>query len=63
VALSAVYTVTIPRDPADPAAAARFVNFLLSAPGKAVMQEHGLDVVAPVLTGDRAKLPADIHLP
>ena len=42
VALSAVYTVTVLRDAADPAAAAKFVNFLLGAPGQAVMKQHGL---------------------
>ncbi|WP_158745876.1 extracellular solute-binding protein [Acidisphaera sp. L21] len=62
VALSAVYTVTILRDAADPAGAAKFVDYLLSAPGKAVMQEHGLDVVAPTVTGDATKIPAAIHL-
>ncbi len=62
VALSAVYTVTVLRDAADPAAAARFVDFLLSAPGQAVLREHGLDTVTPTVAGDAAKLPAAIHL-
>lgn len=62
VALGAVYTVTVLRDAADPAAAARFVDFLLSAPGQAVLREHGLDTVTPTVSGDAAKLPADIHL-
>ncbi len=63
VALSAVYTVTVLQNAADPAAAAKFVDFLLSAPGAAVMQQHGLDVVKPVVTGDAAAVPAGIHLP
>ena len=62
VALSAVYTVTVVRDAADPAASAKFVDFLLSAPGQAVMREHGLDTVTPTVTGDAAKVPAAIHL-
>ena len=62
VALSAVYTVTVLRDAADPAAAARFVDFLLSPPGQAVLKQHGLDVVTPSLTGDAAKVPAAIHV-
>ncbi len=62
VALSAAYTVTILRDAADPAAAAKFVDFLLSAPGQAVMKQHGLDVVPPTVTGDTSKIPAAIHL-
>ncbi len=63
VALSAVYTVTILRDAAEPAAAAAFVDFLLSPAGQAVMKEHGLDTVTPTVTGDAATLPASIHLP
>ena len=63
VALSAVYTVTVLRDAADPVAAAQFVTFLLGAPGQAILKEHGLDTVTPAVTGDAAKLPADIHLP
>lgn len=62
VALSAIYTATVVREAADPVAAARFVDFLLSAPGQAVMNEHGLDVVTPVVTGDPATVPASIHL-
>ena len=62
VALSAVYTVAVLRDAADPAAAAKFVDFLLSPPGQAVMKEHGLDTVTPSVTGDAAKVPASIHL-
>jgi molybdate/tungstate transport system substrate-binding protein len=62
VALSAVYTVTILRDAADPAAAAKFVDFLLSPAGVAVMKEHGLETVTPVVSGDAAKVPAAISL-
>ncbi len=62
VALSAIYTAAVIREAADPVAAARFVDFLLSAPGQAVMNEHGLDVVTPVVTGDTATVPASIHL-
>ena len=62
VALSAVYTVTILRDAADPAAAAQFVDFLLGPSGQAVMKQHGLDAVPPRVTGDPAKLPPAIHL-
>ncbi len=62
VALSAVYTVTVMRDAADPAAAAKFVDFLLSAPGTSVLKEHGLNVLTPSLTGDASKVPASIHV-
>ncbi len=50
------------RDAADPDAAAKFVDFLLSLPGRAVMKEHGLDMLAPSVTGDAAKVPASIHV-
>ena len=62
VALSAVYTVTVVRDAAYPAAAAKFVDYLLSAPGQAVLKEHGLDTLTPSVTGDAAKVPASIHV-
>jgi molybdate/tungstate transport system substrate-binding protein len=62
VALSANYTVTVVRDAADPAGAAKFVGYLLSAPGLAIMHEHGLDTVPPTVSGDAAKLPGAIHL-
>jgi molybdate/tungstate transport system substrate-binding protein len=63
VALGAHYTVTVLRNAADPAAAATFVDFLLSPAGRDIMQAHGLETVKPTLTGDAAKLPAAIHLP
>jgi len=62
VALNAVYTVTVLHDAADPAGAAKFINFLLSPPGQAVLREHGLDTVTPSLGGNGAKLPTSIHL-
>ena len=55
VALSAHYTVTVLRDAADPAAAAKFVDFLLSQPGQDIMHEHGLDTVRPTVSGDAAQ--------
>lgn len=62
VATGASYTVTILRDAADPAGAARYVSFLLGAQGQAIMHRHGLDTVTPVLTGNRAAVPAELHL-
>ena len=62
VALSAHYTITIVHDAADPAEAAKFIDFLLSPPGLAVLHEHGLDTVKPSVSGDAAKLPGSIHL-
>ena len=62
VALSAHYTVTVLRDAANPAGAAKFVNFLLSRPGRDVMRAHGLETVEPVVGGDAAAVPEAIHL-
>ena len=62
VALSAHYTVTVVRDAADPAGAAKFVDFLLSAPGQDILRAHGLDLVTPTLTGDKSAVPAAVHL-
>ena len=62
VALHATYTVTVLRDAANPAAAAQFVDFLLSAPGQAIMHQHGLDTVTPSVAGDAADVPPSIHV-
>jgi molybdate/tungstate transport system substrate-binding protein len=62
VALSAHYTVTVVKDAADPAGAAKFVDYLLSPAGLAVMHEHGLDTIKPTISGDAAKVPGAIHL-
>ncbi|WP_428483994.1 extracellular solute-binding protein [Rhodopila sp.] len=59
--LSAHYTATVPRDAANPAGAERFVSFLLSAGGQALMRQHGLDVVKPSVAGDASKVPASLH--
>ncbi len=62
VALSAHYTVTVLRDAANPAGAAKFVNFLLSRRGEDVMRAHGLETVKPAVGGDAAAVPGAIHL-
>lgn len=57
----ASYTLTILNDAPNQAGAKRFVRFLLSPAGKALLKEHGIDVVSPVLTGDAAAVPADLR--
>jgi molybdate/tungstate transport system substrate-binding protein len=47
----ASYTITILRDAAHPRAAERFVTFLLSDQGRALLKQHGIDVIKPVLNG------------
>ncbi len=62
VALGAHYTVSVLRDATNPAGAAKFVNFLLSAPGRDIMKAHGLDTITPAVGGDAAAMPGAIHL-
>jgi molybdate/tungstate transport system substrate-binding protein len=56
-ALSAHYTVTILGQAPNMAGAVRFLSFLLGPDGTALMRAHGLDLVAPKLTGDPHKVP------
>lgn len=58
---TAVYTVTIPRDAPDPRGAEQFVARLLGAAGRKLMQQHGLVLAKPVLTGTAAAAPPDIR--
>ncbi len=59
-ALSAHYTATVLRDAGNPAGAQRFIAFLLGSEGRGLMRRHGLDVVAPTLGGDAAKVPPSL---
>jgi molybdate/tungstate transport system substrate-binding protein len=62
VALSAHYTATVLNGGADPDGGAKFVDFLLSPAGQAIMKAHGLDLVKPAVSGDATTVPAAIHL-
>ncbi len=57
----AVYTVAILRDAPHPAAADRFVAFLLGPAGRRLMREHGLTLQKPVLTGAADAVPRDLR--
>ncbi|HVC62863.1 MAG TPA: extracellular solute-binding protein [Acetobacteraceae bacterium] len=59
--LSAHYTATVLRDAPNPHGADRFLVFLLGPKGRQLMQQHGLDVVAPSIAGDTAKVPSSIR--
>jgi molybdate/tungstate transport system substrate-binding protein len=61
MALSAHYTATILRDAPDPQGAEQFLAFLLGPEGKDIMRRHGLDVVAPKVTGDAARVPVALQ--
>jgi molybdate/tungstate transport system substrate-binding protein len=60
VAQHASYTITIPQGAPDPAGAEKFVTFLLSPQGQAILKAHGLDLGTPKLTGDAATVPASV---
>jgi molybdate/tungstate transport system substrate-binding protein len=59
--LGAVYTVTVLRDAASPAAAARFVEYLLGPQGRSIMHDHGLATVEPTISGNADQVPAPIR--
>ncbi len=61
VALSAHYTATVLHDAVNPAGGGDFIAFLLGPRGRAIMQQHGLDVMAPTLSGDPDMVPAAIR--
>ncbi len=61
VALYANYTVTVLERAPNPEGAVLFVAFLLGPRGSAVMRRHGLDLIAPVASGDTAMIPALIR--
>ncbi len=56
----AQYTLTILNRAAHPDAAARFVDFLLSTQGQALLKARGIDIVAPTVVGDAAALPSSV---
>jgi molybdate/tungstate transport system substrate-binding protein len=57
----ASYTLTVLTDAPNAAGAARFVDFLLSAQGRALLKQHGVDVVKPTVTGNRDAIAASIQ--
>ncbi|WP_133650980.1 extracellular solute-binding protein [Paraburkholderia flava] len=57
----ASYTLTILADAPNSAGATRFVNFLLSEKGRALLKEHGVDVVKPTVTGNGQALPPSLQ--
>jgi molybdate/tungstate transport system substrate-binding protein len=59
-ALSAHYTATVLNNAPNAAGAVSFVQFLLGPDGTALMRAHGLDLVAPKLSGDTKKVPPAI---
>lgn len=56
----AVYTVTILRGAPHPAAAERFIAFLIGPQGRKIMQAHGLAVMKPTVSGSKSAVPATL---
>jgi molybdate/tungstate transport system substrate-binding protein len=57
----ASYTLTILSDAPNSAGAVRFVNFLLSAEGRALLKEHGVDVIKPTVSGNGQAIPSSVQ--
>lgn len=61
---AATYTVTVLRGAPDPRPARRFVSYLLSDRGSALLRRHGLTVIAPPRPhGNRAAVPGALRAP
>lgn len=61
VASAAQYTIALVRDGENSAGAERFVAFLLGPDGRKIMHDHGLDVLAPAVSGDPKTVPAALR--
>ncbi len=57
----ASYTLTILNDAQNGAGATRFVDFLLSAEGRALLKQHGVDVIKPIVTGNGQAIPPSVQ--
>jgi molybdate/tungstate transport system substrate-binding protein len=61
IAPKAVYTVTILRDAPHAAGARRFVAFLLGSEGQRILEQHGLSLTKPSVSGELSSVPPDIR--
>lgn len=61
VEVKAGYTLTILGDAPNASGAARFVEFLLSDKGRALLRQHGVDVIKPTVTGNAQAVPAPLQ--
>jgi molybdate/tungstate transport system substrate-binding protein len=57
----ASYTLTILSDAPNNAGAVRFVNFLLSAEGRELLKQHGVDVIKPAISGNGQAIPPSVQ--
>lgn len=61
VQTKASYTLTILSNAENPAGAARFADFLLSAEGRALLKAHGVDVIKPTVVGREQGVPPSVQ--
>lgn len=59
--IKANYTLTILNHAPNETGAARFVNFLLSAEGRKLLAQHGVDVTKPVVQGRADAIPSSVQ--
>lgn len=59
--IKANYTLTVLSDAPNANGATRFVNFLLSAKGRELLKEHGVDVTKPAVNGNGQAIPPSIQ--
>ncbi|MEI5996029.1 extracellular solute-binding protein [Paraburkholderia bengalensis] len=57
----ASYTLTILNDAPNQTGAARFVDFLLSDTGRALLKQHGVEVIKPTVTGNVQAVPPSVQ--
>jgi molybdate/tungstate transport system substrate-binding protein len=55
-----IYGLTVPSSAPDAALGAKFIAFVLSPPGQAIMRNNGFVVISPALASSQASLPASL---
>lgn len=55
-----VYTLTIPTNARNPSGAVAFTRYLLSPQGRTVLQQFGVPVMRPAVSGNRQAVPAGL---
>jgi len=61
LAAKASYTLTVLNDAQNPGGANRFVAFLLSAQGRALLKQHGVELITPKVSGTLLAVPAPLQ--
>ncbi len=59
--IKASYTLTVLNDAPNATGATRFVDFLLSAKGRELLKEHGVDVIKPAVSGNGSAISPSIQ--